>query len=101
MRIGLFETSKTFILRREEQSHRDGVHLTVFRIYDVIDKPKLNFQKIQRASVFFKLQKPQLSGWVGGWVCDLKGPSILLKIGFSNKQDVLILNRGSKVVYDY
>ena len=43
-----------------------------------------------------------LSGWVGGWVGgDKKGPSIFLKFKYSNKQDVLIPNLASKVVYAY
>ena len=38
----------------------------------------------------------------GGWVVgDQKGPSIFLKIGHSNKQDVLIPNLVSKIVYGF
>ena len=41
-------------------------------------------------------------GWVGGWVGgDQKGPSISLKIEYSNKQDALIPNLASKIVYGY
>ena len=36
--------------------------------------------------------------WVGG---DEKGPSIFLHIGCSNKQDVLIPNLASKIVYGF
>ena len=32
---------------------------------------------------------------------DQKGPSIFLKIGYSNKQDVLIPNLASKIVYGF
>ena len=47
-----------------------------------------------------------MGGWVdrcmGGWVAgDQKGPSILLKFKYSNKQNAMILNLASKVVYDY
>ena len=43
-----------------------------------------------------------MGGWVGGWVGgDILGPSIFLKFKYSNKQDVLIPNLASKVVYDY
>ena len=37
-------------------------------------------------------------GWVGG---DILGPLIFLKIGYNNKQDVLIPNMASKVVYGH
>ena len=43
-------------------------------------------------------RQPELSGWVGG---DILGPLIFLKIGYNNKQDVLIPNMASKVVYGY
>ena len=39
-----------------------------------------------------------LSGWVGG---DQKSASIFLKIVYSNKQDVLIPNLASKIVYGF
>ena len=47
-----------------------------------------------------------MGGWVGGWVDglvggDILGPLIFLKIEYNNKQDVLIPNMASKVVYGY
>ena len=43
-----------------------------------------------------------MGGWVGGWVGgDILGPLIFLKIGYNNKQDVLIPNMALKVVYGY
>ena len=49
---------------------------------------------------FLKPQKPLLYGWVGGWVDgDQKGPPILLNFKYVNKQDALIPNLASKVVY--
>ena len=43
-----------------------------------------------------------MGGWVGGWVGgDQKGPSIWLKIEYSNKQSALIPNLASKIVYGY
>ena len=43
------------------------------------------------------------NGWVGEWMCgDILGPSILLfKLGYNNKNDVLMLDMASKVVYDH
>ena len=42
----------------------------------------------------------ELSGWVGGLVGgDQKGPPILLNFKYVNKQDALIPNLASKVVY--
>ena len=38
------------------------------------------------------------SGWVGG---DQNNPSIYLEIEYSNKQDVLIPNLASKIVYRF
>ena len=39
--------------------------------------------------------------WVGGWLGgDQKGPSIFLIFKYVNKQDALIPNLASKVVYD-
>ena len=47
-----------------------------------------------------------MGGWVGGWVDgwvggDQKGPSIFLNFGYINKQDVLIPNMVSKIVYGF
>ena len=39
-----------------------------------------------------------MGGWVGG---DILGPLSFLKILYNNKQDVLILNIASKVVFDH
>ena len=39
-----------------------------------------------------------MGGWVGG---DQKGPSIFLKIGYSNKQDVLIPNLASQILHGF
>ena len=51
---------------------------------------------------FLKSQKPLLSVWVGEWVGgDQKGPSIWLKIEYSNKQSALTLNLVSKNVYGH
>ena len=38
-----------------------------------------------------------MDGWVGS---DQKGPSIFLYLHYSDKQDLLILNMASKIVYD-
>ena len=66
---------------------------------------KWGFQKHQRKSTFFESPKNfivRMGGWVGGWVGgDILGPLIFLKIGYNNKQDVLIPNMASKVVYGY
>ena len=62
---------------------------------------KLRFQKHIRKSTFFEMPKTfivRMGGWVGG---GKKGPSIFLKFEYSNKQDVLIPNLASKVVYGY
>ena len=43
-----------------------------------------------------------MGGWVDGLVGgDILGPLIFLKIEYNNKQDVLIPNMASKVVYGY
>ena len=43
-----------------------------------------------------------MGGWVDGWVGgDQKGPSILLIFKYVNKQDALIPNMVSKVVYGF
>ena len=40
----------------------------------------------------------RMGGWVGG---EILVPLIFLKIGYNNKQDVLIPNMASKVVYGH
>ena len=55
------------------------------------------FKNTKEDRPFLKPQKPLLSGWVGG---DQKGPSIFLIFKYVNKQDALIPNLASKVVYD-
>ena len=40
----------------------------------------------------------RMGGWVGG---DQKGPSIFLKIEYSNKQDVLIPNLASQILHGF
>ena len=43
-----------------------------------------------------------MRGWVGGWVDGYQnGPSILLKFRYNNKQDALIPNLASKIVFGY
>ena len=67
------------------------------------EKPKLDFQKHPREPAFFGTSKTfivRMGGWVGGWVGgDQKGPSIFLIFKYINKQDALISNIVSKVVY--
>ena len=66
-----------------------------------IGERKWGFQKQQRKSTFFESPKNfivRMGGWVGG---DILGHLIFLKIGCDNKQDVLIPNMASKVVYGY
>ena len=66
-----------------------------------IGERKWGFQKHQRKSTFFESPKNfivRMGGWVGG---DILGPLIFLKIVYNNKQDVLILNMASKVVYGH
>ena len=59
------------------------------------------FKNTSEDRPFLKPQKPLLSGWVGGWMGgDQKGPSIFLIFKYVNKQDALIPNLASKVVYD-
>ena len=78
----------------------------------MIEKQKLNLQKHKQGSAFFETSKNfiiRMGEWVGGWVggCvggwmggDQKSPSIFLIFKYVNKQDALILNLASKVVYD-
>ena len=61
----------------------------------------MGFQKQQGKSAFFEILKTfivRVGEWVGG---DQKGPSILLKIKYNNKQGALIPNLASKVVYGH
>ena len=52
--------------------------------------------------IFFNADELGQVVWVGGWVGgDEKGPSIFLKIGYSDKQDVLIPNLASKISYGF
>ena len=51
---------------------------------------------------FWKSRKILLSEWVGGWLDgDQKGPSILFIFEYVKKQNVLILNMVSKIVYGF
>ena len=67
----------------------------------VIEEAKLCLQKYTTISDFLKVSKTfivRMGGWVVG---GKKGPSIFLKFKYINKQDVLIPNLASKVVYGY
>merc|ERR1711954_320189 len=90
-----------FIPRREVRTHcPDGVQLKVFPIYIALVNEKGVFRNTNVNRPFSNRRKTLLSGWVGGWVGgDILGPLIFLKIGYNNKQDVLIPNMASKVVY--
>ena len=58
------------------------------------EKLIFNFQKHKRESAFFETSKTFIVR-AGG---DQKGPSILLKIAYSNKQSPLVPNMASKIV---
>ena len=80
----------------------DGVQLKVFPIYIALVNENGGFKNTSVNRPFSNRRKTLLSGWVGGWVGgDILGPLIFLKIGYNNKQDVLIPNMASKVVYGY
>ena len=80
----------------------DGVQLKVFPIYIALVNENEGFKNTSVNRPFSNRRKTLLSGWVGGWVGgDILGPLIFLKIGYNNKQDVLIPNMASKVVYGY
>ena len=76
----------------------DGVQLKVFPIYIALVNENEGFKNTSVNRPFSNRRKTLLSGWVGG---DILGPLIFLKIGYNNKQDVLIPNMASKVVYGY
>ena len=94
--------------RREVRTHSpDGVHLKVFPIYIALVNENWGFKNTNVNRPFSNRRKP-VSGWVGvgGWVDwwvggDILGSLIFLKIRYNNKQDVLILNMASKVVYGH
>ena len=88
-----------FIPRREVRTHSpDGVHLKVFPIYIALVNEKGGFKNASVNRPISNHRKTLLSGWVGG---DILGPLIFLKIVYNNKQDVLIPNMASQVVYGH
>ena len=62
-----------------------------------IGERKWGFQKHQRKSTFFESPKNFIVR-MGG---NILGPLIFLEIEYNNKQDVLIPNMASKVVYGH
>ena len=76
----------------------DGVQLKVFPIYIALVNENGGFKNTSVNRPFSNHRKTLLSGWVGG---DILGPLIFLKIVYNNKQDVLLPNMASQVVYGH